>query len=49
MATKNIIGPEREENQQPPATPTCRVLNQLFAAAVGTLYRYSQSIPTTGY
>ena len=33
MATKNIIGPEREENQQPPATPTRCVLNQLFAAA----------------
>ena len=34
MATKNIIGPEREENQQPPpATPTCRVLNHIFLVA----------------
>ena len=33
MANENIIGPEREENQQPPATPARRVLNQLFAAA----------------
>ena len=32
MATKNIISPEREENQQPPATPARRILNQLFTA-----------------
>ena len=34
MANENIIGPEREENQQPPATPARRVLNQLFVAAL---------------
>ena len=34
MVTENIIGPKREENQQPPpATPTRRVLNQIFLAA----------------
>ena len=35
MATKNIIGPEREENQQPPlTTPTRCVLNQIFSTAL---------------
>ena len=33
MATKNIISPEREENQQPSATLTRCVLNQIFLAA----------------
>ena len=33
MAIKNIFGPERRENQEPPATPARRVLNQLFVAA----------------
>ena len=34
MATKNIIGPELEENQQePPATPACRIPSQILATA----------------
>ena len=33
MATENIIGPELEENQQPPATPARCILNQFFATA----------------
>ena len=33
MANENIIGPKLEENQQPPATPARRILNQFFAAA----------------
>ena len=36
MAIENIIGPELEENQQPPATPACRMFNQFFAAALTT-------------
>ena len=34
MATKYIIGPEREENQQPPATPTRCAINQIFSIAL---------------
>ena len=34
MTTENIIRPEREDNQQPPVTPTRCVLNHIFAAAL---------------
>ena len=33
MANTNIIGPELEENQQPPTTPARCILNQFFASA----------------
>ena len=37
MAIKNIIGPEREENQHPlPATSTRCVLHQIFLTALTT-------------
>ena len=34
MTTENISRPEREDNQQPPVTPTRCVLNHIFAAAL---------------
>ena len=38
MATENVIGPELKENQQqqPPATPTCCALTRIFKTVSST-------------